>query len=71
VQLGVTDYDAERCWLDYRYALFQAPFITVLGAFVGLRTERGDRMFTVMAERSATAIDDLDALSMLEDVKRH
>jgi Phosphotransferase enzyme family len=66
-QLGVTDYDAQRCWNDYRYALFQAPFITVLGAFVGQRTERGDRMFTVMADRSATAIDDLDALSLLEE----
>jgi Phosphotransferase enzyme family len=65
VELGVTGYDAQRCWDDYRYALFQGPFITVLGAFVGQRTERGDRMFTVMAERSATAINDLDALSLL------
>ena len=32
-------------------------------------TERGDRMFTVMAERSATAINDLDALSLLEEGK--
>jgi len=69
VELGVTGYDAERCWDDYRYALFQGPFITVLGAFVAQTTERGDRMFTVMAERSATAIDDLDALSLLQDVK--
>ena len=71
VELGVTGYDAERCWDDYRYALFQGPFITVLGAFVAQSTERGDRMFTVMAERSATAIDDLDALSLLEDGKGH
>jgi Ecdysteroid kinase-like family len=71
VQLGVTDYDTERCWNDYRYALFQGPFITVLGAFVGQRTERGDRMFTVMADRSATAIEDLDALSLLGDVNGH
>ena len=68
MQLGVTDYGAERCWNDYRYALFQGPFITVLGAFVGQRTERGDRMFTVMADRSAAAIEDLDALSLLGDV---
>jgi Phosphotransferase enzyme family len=67
VELGVLGYDVERCWDDYRYALFQGPFITVLGAFVGQRTERGDRMFTVMADRSATAIDDLDALSLLRD----
>lgn len=68
---GVTGYDAERCWDDYRYALFQGPFITVLGAFVAQNTERGDRMFTVMAERSATAINDLDALSLLADVEGH
>lgn len=67
VELGVTGYDAERCWDDYRYALFQGPFITVLGAFVGQRTERGDRMFTVMADRSATAIEDLEALSLLPE----
>jgi Phosphotransferase enzyme family len=71
VELGVAGYDAQRCWDDYRYALFQGPFITVLGAFVGQRTERGDRMFTVMADRSATAIDDLDALSLLEDAEGH
>jgi hypothetical protein len=71
VELGVPGYDAERCWDDYRYALFQGPFITVLGAVVGQRTERGDRMFTVMADRSATAIDDLDALSLLADPEGH
>jgi Phosphotransferase enzyme family len=71
VELGVAGYDAQRCWDDYRYALFQGPFITVLGAFVGQRTERGDRMFTVMADRSATAIDDLEALSLLEDAEGH
>ncbi len=62
---GVEDYDAERCWEDYRYALFHPPMITVLGAFVAQATERGDRMFTVMAERAATAIVDLDAFSLL------
>jgi hypothetical protein len=65
VELGVEQYSAERCWEDYRYGLFQGPFITVLGASVAQATTRGDQMFTVMAERSATAIDDLDAISML------
>jgi hypothetical protein len=45
--------------------LFQGPFITVLGAFVAQATVRGDEMFTVMAERSATAIADLEAMSLL------
>lgn len=65
VELGVTDYDVERCWNDYRYALFQGVFITVLGAFVAQPTERGNQMFTVMADRSAAAITDLDAFSLL------
>ena len=65
VALGVNGYGAERCWEDYRYGLFQGPLITVLGAFVAQPTARGDEMFTVMAERSAVAITDLDAMSLL------
>jgi hypothetical protein len=65
VELGVDGYSAERCWEDYRFGLFQGPFITVLGAFVAQPTARGDEMFTVMAERSAAAINDLDAMSLL------
>jgi hypothetical protein len=65
VELGVDGYSAERCWEDYRYGLFQGTFITVLGAFVAQPTARGDEMFTVMAERSAAAIIDLDAMSLL------
>lgn len=64
-ELGVPRYSLESCWEDYRYAQFQGPFVTVLGALVGQPSERGDRMFTVMAERSATAIADLDAFSLL------
>lgn len=66
VELGVTSYDAQRCWDDYRFSLFQGPFITVLGAYVAQTAERGDRMFKVMADRSATAITDLDAFSLLQ-----
>jgi Ecdysteroid kinase-like family len=65
VALGVEGYGAEQCWEDYRHGLFQGPLITVLGAFVAQPTARGDRMFTIMAERSATAIIDLDAMSLL------
>jgi hypothetical protein len=65
VALGVEGYGAEQCWEDYRYGLFQGPLITVLGAFVAQPTARGDRMFTIMAERSSTAITDLHAMSLL------
>jgi hypothetical protein len=65
VALGVDGYGVDQCWEDYRYGLFQGPLITVLGASVAQPTERGDRMFTVMAERSSTAIIDLDAMNLL------
>jgi hypothetical protein len=62
---GIGDYDLEQCWQDYRFGVFHSAMITVFGAAAGIRSERGDRMFTVMAERSAAAINDLDALSLL------
>ncbi|MCV7052069.1 phosphotransferase [Mycobacterium heidelbergense] len=65
VALGVDGYGAEQCWEDYRYGLFQGPLITVLGASVAQPTERGDRMFPIMAERASAAIRDLDAMSLL------
>ena len=65
VERGVDGYSAQRCWEDYRHGLFQGPLITVLGASVAQPTARGDRMFPLMAERSATAIIDLDATSLL------
>lgn len=60
---GVTGYDADRCWEDYRFALLQAPLVCVFGAAYGSRTERGDAMFTAMIQRSCAAIRDLDTLA--------
>jgi hypothetical protein len=65
VSRGVAGYSDDDCWEDYRYALFQGLLITVLGAYVARPTERGDRMFKIMVERSAEAIRDLDALSLI------
>ena len=50
---------------DERHGAFQGPFITMLGAIAVGRTERGDRMFVAMAERSAAHVRDLDALDLL------
>ena len=66
-QLGVTGYDVDRCWHDYRHSAFHAAIVTVFGASAARPSERGDRMFTVMAERAGSAIADLDALSLLSD----
>ncbi len=64
-EFGIEDYNAKQCWQDYRLGVFHAPVVTVFGAIAAKPSERGDRMFTVMAERAATAIADLDALSLL------
>jgi hypothetical protein len=62
---GVGDYDLDRCRDDYRHGLFQGPLICILGDLFATPTERGLRMFSVMAERSATAIRDLGCLDLL------
>ncbi|QXC61110.1 ecdysteroid 22-kinase family protein [Aquihabitans sp. G128] len=62
---GVTGYDLDACRDDYRYAMLQAPLIIVLGCAVGTPSERGDRMFLAMAERSCAAIRDLDPFALL------
>jgi hypothetical protein len=68
VRRGVTGYDADRCWDDYRLGQLQAPLITILGCMYasGERTEQSDAMFIAMASRSATAIRELGSLDILE-----
>jgi hypothetical protein len=62
---GVDGYSIEDCWDDYRWGMLQAPFIVVFGGAYSARSERGDRMFAVMAQRSAAAIRDLETYSMI------
>ena len=63
---GVTGYDADRCFDDYRLGHLQGPLITVLGCEFATadRTGQADRMFLAMATRSCAAIRDLDTLSL-------
>jgi aminoglycoside/choline kinase family phosphotransferase len=64
---GVEGYDAARCFEDYRLGLFQAPFITCLGAAFATaeRSESADRMFLAMARRACAAIADLRPFDLL------
>ncbi|MGI9600789.1 MAG: phosphotransferase family protein [Acidimicrobiales bacterium] len=64
--LGVTHYDLDTCWDDYRFGHFQGPWTTILGAMHVEQTERGDDMFMAMASRCGAAIRDLDSLSLLD-----
>jgi aminoglycoside/choline kinase family phosphotransferase len=60
---GVSREDAEL-WDDYRFGLGHGITVTVLGAVVASRTERGDDMFMAMASRVCAAVRDHDALAM-------
>ena len=65
--LRVSDsYTFEQAWDDYRRASFVGFLMAVLSAMIVERTDRGDEMFAVMAERSAWQALHLDALSFLE-----
>ena len=67
VARGVTDYDLDQCFDDYRLGQLQGPLITMLGAIFATaeRTEAADRMFLAMARRSCAAIHDLGSLELL------
>ena len=59
------NYGFEQAWDDYRRASFVGFLMAVLSAMIVERTDRGDEMFAVMAERSAWQALHLDALSFL------
>lgn len=65
VEFGVAGFDLDTCWSDYAYGMLQGPMVVVFGSAVSEITERGDAMFVAMAERSATAISDLDVLALV------
>jgi hypothetical protein len=64
---GVTDYDFEQCFRDYRLGQLQATMITTIGAIYATRerSEASDAMFLAMATRSCAAIRDLGTLELL------
>lgn len=61
---GVTGYDLDQCWDDYCFSMLQGPLIATMGFAYGTRTERGDQMFAVMAQRACAAIRDLGTLRL-------
>jgi hypothetical protein len=62
---GVTDYDRETCWRDYRLGVLQAPLISALGFAFAASTERGDDMVLTMLTRGCQAIRDLGTLELI------
>ncbi|MBI3439636.1 MAG: phosphotransferase [Proteobacteria bacterium] len=63
-ELGVAA-DADALWREYRLYAFSGFLMAVLASMNVERTERGDEMFAVMAERPAWQILALDSLSLL------
>jgi aminoglycoside/choline kinase family phosphotransferase len=62
---GVTDYNVDICWRDYRLGVVQAPLITGLGFAFAASTERGDEMILTMLHRGCRAIRELDTLNLI------
>lgn len=62
---GVTGYDRETCWRDYRLGVLQAPLISALGFAFAAATERGDDMVLAMLTRGCRAIRELGTLELL------
>ncbi|MBW2242718.1 MAG: phosphotransferase [Deltaproteobacteria bacterium] len=58
---GVSDYAWNDCWEDYRRGTFAGIGMTVIAALLVVQTERGDEMFTAMAQRHSRHALDLGA----------
>lgn len=64
---GVVGYDAEQAWLDYRKAvLYLWVYVSVIAGSLDAGNERGRAFMSCMIDRAASAIEQLDALSLLE-----
>jgi len=64
-ECGVTGYDRETCWRDYRIGVLQAPLISALGFAFAAATERGDDMVLAMLSRGCQAIRELGTLELI------
>lgn len=62
---GVTGYDRETCWRDYRLGMPQALLISALGFAFAAATDRGDDMVLTMLARGCQAIRDLGTLELI------
>ena len=62
---GLTDYDRETCWGDYRLGMLQTLLISALGFAFATATDRGDDMVLTMLSRGCQAIRDLGTLDLI------
>ena len=64
---GVTGYDRETCWRDYRLGTPQALLISALGFAFATATDRGDDMVLTMLSRGCQAIRDLGTVALVSE----
>ena len=65
VERGVKGYTFDECWLEYRRHAHASLIMAIAASMLVGRTERGDRMFMAMADRSAQLAIDVDAFGAL------
>jgi len=67
VEHGVTGYSFEQCWQDYRTAtLFLFVYSVIAAGSIDMANQRGVTLFSTIAQRTLSAIDDLKAYEMLD-----
>lgn len=64
---GITDYDVETCWRDYRLGAVQAPLLVALGTAFASTTDRGDDMMLAMLSRGCRTIRELKTLELITE----
>jgi len=64
---GVTGFDRETCWEEYRRQVFLGLIMSIGPAMIVERTDRGDDMFMAVVERTAQAALDLGSLDLLPE----
>jgi hypothetical protein len=65
LEFGVTGYDLDTCWSDYRLGAVQVPLLVALGTAFASTTERGDDMMMAMLSRGCRAIRELETLELI------
>lgn len=63
---GVSGYDWDCCWHDYRLHAAHGLIMSIVGAAITAPTERGDRMLSTMINRHALQMIDLQTLALIE-----
>ena len=58
-------YTFDECWLEYRRHGYASLIMAIAASMLVGRTERGDRMFMAMADRSAQLARDVDTFGAL------